>query len=108
MLSSKREWLRLVSAEKRVNINSRRFSALCGFPPDVLPEIWAKLRTAFAVEKLKPVHLLWMLYWFKVYPSDDVSSVEWGVSPDTFRKHRNRALWVCHETLDEVHDRFCF
>lgn len=101
-MKPKIDWKSLASRHWKGSINDRRFSALFGLSVAVVEDIWSKLSFAFRTESLKPVHLLWLLYWFKCYDSDDASSAVWGVAPDTWRKHRNHALWVCHETMDEV------
>lgn len=108
LMKPKVDWKSLASRHWKGSINDRRFSALFGLSVPVVEEIWSKVSFAFRTESLKPVHLLWLLYWFKCYDSDDASSAVWGVAPDTWRKHRNHALWVCFENMDEVHRKKTF
>jgi len=106
MLDQSNGWIRMAQNSTHSLVTPRRFVALFGVPSKVCPLVWRRIGRSFRIENLKPVHLLWLLYWFKVYPTDDVCSDRWGVCQDTFRKYRDHALTVLDANLNSV--RFVF
>ena len=102
MLTEAKGWIRLASAGKRIMVTERVFRAKFGLPSEVLPLLWFKLASMLHSSGQKAIHLLWTLFWLKVYPTDDVCADTWGVTANTFNLHRLTVLDVMHSTLNEV------
>jgi len=95
-------WLEIASSHQKVPINRRRFSALIGLKPEVVSVLWVLVADRLRAEHQDPLHLLWLLYWFKVYDTDDICSITWAVDRGTFGLHRDICLMVLYESLDLV------
>lgn len=66
-------------------LGARRFKALFGVDAEVCEVLWDELdnsRTALG----HPVHLLWPLFFIKVYATEEVHATITGSGPKTFRK----------------------
>lgn len=96
------DWIKLASTKLRSSLDRRRFTALFGLQHPVLHLVWDKVGHSFRNERLRPLSLLWLLYWFKIYPTDDVCAATWHVDSKTFVYHRNVALALLYDKLDVV------
>lgn len=102
-MESGADWVRLAKLKTRSGtVSERSFSSLFGNPSVVLPAIWRHVRVPFAGAALRAFHLLWLLYWLKVYPTFDQGCVFWKTDKDTFRGKVLFALLVVHESLPDV------
>lgn len=53
-------------------------------------------------QDIKFDHLLWALYFLKVYPSYDVCAVHWNVDKKTFQYWSWKTLFVLMNAIDTV------
>ena len=69
-----------------VDCTERVFRAHFGQGLDVIANIWARfVALSLLGDGDLPEHLLWMFYWWKVYPTFDVAAKFVEVDPRTFR-----------------------
>ena len=47
-------------------------------------------------------HLLWVLYFLKVYNTDDINAIRWNVDIKTFKKWTFKMIFVLYNTLHSV------
>ena len=63
---------------------------------DVAAFVWEKFEQLELLEQGDlPIHLLWLLFWWKVYPTYDVCARFAGVSAKTFRTKVLRMQMCC-------------
>lgn len=75
MIISKEALEEIAMGSMGVAKRERTFKAHFIFPPEVVAGTWNELeRQQLKPDKAQPLHLLWFLYWVKVYPSDDVGA----------------------------------
>jgi hypothetical protein len=94
-------------------MEDRRFRGLFGARIEIVLKVWSMLmEDGLRPKKSKPKHLLWTLYFLKVYPREApgcsaVGGSKGAIDPKTLRK------WVWHfieriaELADEVVSIFC-
>ena len=84
--------------------NERKFTACFGASSLFVNQIWTHCRIGMKSEKLQPKHLLWTLYWMKVYPTEDVAMVTFSIgSRNTLVRKLNLTFGVLDKYLPEVH-----
>jgi hypothetical protein len=69
----------------------QRFCASFGLPPRLVVHVWNDLRNGGFLDNLgprsiKPVHLLWALYFLRCYNKEEVNGMTVGCDEKTFRK----------------------
>jgi hypothetical protein len=65
----------------------RSFRAHFGVSVAVCLQLWLiLLESPGCPEKCLPIHLLWTLYFFKTYNTEEVASSRFGCTPKTYRK----------------------
>lgn len=102
-LKDAKSWVRLAQKKsRRGHISSRTFSSLFGNPAVVLPALWGYVAIAFVSQELSPFHLLWFLYWIKLYDPLDACASFWHTDKDTFGERCRSVLFVLHESLPAV------
>lgn len=76
--------------------SDRRFRATFGVSLSVATAIWELVLASYFTFELKisPMHLLWTLYFLKVYPTADVAAGRCVCDEKTFRKYVNYMLLV--------------
>ncbi len=73
-----------------IAIQDRRYRANFGVSWNVVGDVWRALNKVEATEgqfatKLQRKHLLWTLYFFKLYPTEDKATGDLKCSKKTFR-----------------------
>ena len=68
--------------------SNRKFHAHFGICKEITSILWLYLKSLDVPFTFEPMHLLWALYFIKVYSSIDVCSSYWKVSPPTY------SLWI--------------
>jgi hypothetical protein len=68
-----------------------RFQASFGIPPRLVAQVWKDIAQRgylnhLGPRSLRPVHLLWGLYWLKCYNKEENNSATAGCDEKTFRK----------------------
>lgn len=93
---------RCLSSSSSRRIRRRRFLSVFGISPYVVSLIWDMFENGsdFADTKIRPIHLLWTLYFLKVYDTETVCANACCCDEKTFRKW----IWVCMEQLAELED----
>ncbi len=94
-------------------MEDRRFRGLLGARIEIVLKVWSMLtEDGLLPKKSKPKHLLWMLYFLKVYPREApgcsaVGGSKGAIDPKTLRKW----VWLFIERIaklaDEVVSIFC-
>ena len=69
-----------------INTTQRRFKAAFGVPPDICVILWRHIFDN-VMSCTVPIHLLWTLFFLKVYNNLDTNSSIAGVDHKTFQKH---------------------
>lgn len=79
--------------------NPRAWMAKFGASPETCLILWSFIVLAASVQLVQPIHLLWLLYWLKVYPTWDEFSSTIGVDRKTARQKVYLTLSVAYKTL---------
>ena len=76
--------------------DERVFRAYFGIGLDVMADIWDRFKDLSLLAPADlPIHLLWMFFWWKVYPTFDVGCKFAKVCPKTFRTTVQRMQLYC-------------
>ena len=87
-------------------MEDRRFRSLFGARIEIVLKVWLMLgKDGLRPKKSKPKHLLWTLYFLKVYPREApgcsaVGGSKGAIDPKTFRKW----VWLFIERIAELAD----
>jgi hypothetical protein len=81
---------------------NRRFAAHFGVAKQTVHILWLHLQSVISDIRIEQKHLLWSLYFLKVYTTNDVSAVHWGVDPKTFSQWVWKILLILDATLNLV------
>jgi len=76
---------------------TRRFKSHFGTSPLICSLLWEIVALHPQGEKLSPIHILWTLYFLKVYPTSDLLSGRLRKDPKTVKKY----LWMCLYVLND-------
>ena len=88
-------------------VTLRDFREHFGVGPDVASATWQWLCAADVLPpKAKPIYLLWLFYWWKVYPTQGVIEKFLHVDKNTFNKWRD-AMMVAVASLQVVRNAYC-
>lgn len=80
-----------------VNTMKRRFKSSFGVPPDVCVILWRHIFDN-VMSSTVPIHLLWALFFMKLYNNLDTNSSIAGVDHKTFQKH----IWDVITALSSI------
>lgn len=86
--------------------DERTVRAHFGISLPVIVLVWWHLNTVFALAGLRGDHLLWTLYFVRVYPTEDQGAVFCGCSRPTFRDRISMGIFIIYTHLHVV--RFIF
>ena len=64
----------------------RAYRAHFEVSPQISLQIWLLIQDLEPDISFRPKHLLWTLFFLKTYPTEEVGSSRWGVTPKTFRE----------------------
>jgi len=81
-------------------LNDRQFQANFGVCKQTFEYLSHHLKSVLVNETPNFEHLLWLLYFFKVYPTEDVAAVFWKITPKTWRKHIWSTICLLFQTLN--------
>lgn len=110
LILKKMEWLNLAASSfwrKKIPVHARRgeFQCTFGCSPDDCVVIWRALVTKNKVKKdIKPVHILWLLFFLKHYNVMNVNGQMVGVSEKTYR---NKVFHLIDALASLVSDFVC-
>lgn len=94
-----------------MHYSAAQWMDMIGVSPLVVATIWAEIpEHAREAAGVKPVHLLWLLNWFKKYDTVLGAHVPWHVSDKTFRVHVDQMLFLVYDHVHFIRmaDRFEF
>ena len=74
----------------------RGFKSLFGVSLETVNALWNLISG-----RHEPMHLLWALYFLKVYPTDDVFQAQFKTSKRTLRKHVKNVLVYLYQCFEE-------
>lgn len=80
----------------------RAIKAHFGLAVETMAVIWVIIEPFKNVYSFQPLHLLWVYYFLKTYPTEDQAANFCGVTRKTFRKYLWRVLVVLYQHLDTV------
>lgn len=96
-LSNEELWKSIASAFI-VRYHERVFREHFGVSVKHVIEIWHHI----ASRNIQPVHLLWTLYFLKVYPTESVAAATLNTSPKTYRKVVREVIGLMNRRLPKV------
>jgi hypothetical protein len=99
--SSEPDWNTVIENAIHRRLTIAQFSALFGVSLNVLNTLWFLVSSKHH-GKFKKIHLLYTLYFLRLYPSAQVASAFWQINPEYF----NRICWNMIFTLEDSLD-FC-
>lgn len=103
MLREPESWLSLACRKTRSRVTGKSFPSLFGLAVQLLPVIWAYAGPAFrSTPDLYPFHLLWALYFLKVYPTGDQGATFWLCDRSHFGSTVWRVLFLLRHALPDV------
>lgn len=84
------------------SVSPRMVQAHFGVCLEGLAVIWLFVHQHFAVAGLRGVNLLWVLYFLRIYPTEDQGANFCGVTRLTFRRHTWAGLRILYDHLNTV------
>ena len=82
--------------------DDRKFAAHFGIAKETMKILWLHIQSLDTDGIFKLKHLLWTLYFMKVYNSSDVSASFWKVDPKTYSKWVWKLIVFLNLTLNTV------
>jgi hypothetical protein len=95
------ETIVLTSLPLLTTFSDRKYQAFFGVGTYETAVIWHYIKKS----EVSLLHLLWALYYLKVYPTEDVGAGVVGVDRKTFMKHVKELIKVMRRRLPQVSNK---
>ena len=93
-------WWRIVCGLYLQKQTERVVKAHFGLSVVAIAVVWALVVGVATTLGIKPIHLLWALYFLKVYPTEDLAANLFGTSRETYRKWVWKVIGLLYLHLD--------
>ena len=84
------------------SVNQRQIRAIYGISFETMIILWQFLKKTDVFFKIKPIYLLWTLYFLKNYPTCDIAANHFKVDAKTFQLYVWRILFLLYIYFDTV------